>query len=218
MKLAHAHPWNLSPKEAVAVQKELCRCVKLRPLPRRVTRVAGLDAGYAEGKARAAVVVLGFPDLEPLERRTASLELCFPYVPGLLSFREAPAALAALQKLERLPDVLIVDGQGLAHPRRFGIACHVGVLLDLPTVGCAKSILTGRHGRLGRKRGSTAELLDDGELIGMAVRTRDDVRPVFVSPGHRADVPSAVELVLRCCRGYRLPEPTRQADKLASRR
>lgn len=174
--------------------------------------------GFRDGVARAAAVRLAYPSLELQEQVFAEEPLRFPYVPGLLSFREAPAILAALARLEHLPDVILVDGQGIAHPRRLGIASHLGVLLDHPTIGVAKSILVGKAGPLDEARGSTAELRAGGEVIGQLVRTRPGVKPVIVSIGHRADLPSAVALVLACGRGYRLPEPVRLADRLASAR
>lgn len=164
--------------------------------------------------ARAAVTVFSFPDLRLLAQATADSRVEFPYIPGLLSFREIPAILTVLAELETLPDVLICDGQGLAHPRRFGLACHLGVLLDCPAAGCAKSILVGKHEPLAPERGGAAPLVHAGEVVGQAVRTRDGVKPVYVSPGHRLDVATATDLVLACGKGYRLPEPTRWADKL----
>jgi deoxyribonuclease V len=154
--------------------------------------------------------------MEPLEQAAAEMPLAFPYIPGLLSFREAPAILSALAQLSVLPDVLIVDGHGWAHPRRFGLACHLGVLLDLPTIGCAKSILTGQARALSETAGSTAELLDGSQVIGLALRTRPGVRPVYVSVGHRVDLASAARIIIDCGRGFQLPEPTRQAHRLAS--
>lgn len=219
LDLAISHSWDLAPGEAIQLQQRLRAQVLIAPLPlEQVRTVGGVDVGFREGKAHAAIVALEFPSLALLESAEAETPVPFPYIPGLLSFREVPAILAALEKLPWLPDVLVCDGQGLAHPRRFGIACHLGVLLDRPALGCAKSILTGRHSDLPEEPGSTAELRADGELVGAAVRTRVGVKPVYVSPGQRCDVPSAVALVLACTRGYRLPEPTRLADRLASRR
>ena len=165
---------------------------------------------------RAAIAVLSFPELQVLEIARAEVPTTFPYVPGLLSFRETPAVLAAYERLQLKPDLLIVDGQGYAHRRRFGIACHLGVLLDIPAIGSAKSLLVGRHGQLGEERGATAELIDRREVVGMALRTRRGITPVYVSIGHRIDLPSAVRFVLDCCTRYRLPEPQRQAHIAAS--
>lgn len=215
------HRWDISAKEALALQKQL------RPLVGQagtlaldqIRTVAGLDVSYV-GRAgetkqgRAAAVVLSFPDLEVIEQATAVTEVTFPYVPGLLSFREGPALLPVLERLETQPDVLLFDGQGSAHPRRFGLACHLGLYLDRPAIGCAKSRLVGTYEEPGPNWGDSAPLLDHGEVIGMVVRTKVGTRPVFVSVGYRVDLPTAVAVVLACTRGYRLPEPTRLADKL----
>jgi deoxyribonuclease V len=218
MHLQHEHPWDLSPEAARQVQEGLRALVAIQPLALEgLQRVAGVDASFSQGKVRAAAVVLEFASLQVEEQASAEMPLRFPYIPGLLSFREAPAILAALEQLSRMPDLLIVDGHGLAHPRRFGIACHLGVLLDLPAIGCAKSILVGHTPRLGPQIGSLAELEDQGEIIGVALRTRQDVRPVYVSVGHRIDLASAAQIVLACCKGYRLPEPARLAHHLASK-
>jgi len=219
VQLAHTHPWNLAPDEAVRLQQELRAHVRVEPLDlASLRRVAGVDVGFRGDLTRAAVVVLSFPDLQVMESAIAEIPTAFPYIPGLLSFREAPAILAALEQLEELPDAILCDGQGLAHPRRFGIACHLGVLLDRPTLGCAKSILVGRHAQLGEEPGATANLVDRGEVVGAALRGRAGVKPVYISIGHRIDLPSAVQLSLACAQGYRLPEPTRLADRLASRK
>ena len=220
LELHHKHPWNLPPGEAIQLQQTLRSQMMVEPLDLAgVHRVAGVDVGFPEPEtARAAIVSLSFPDLQPLEEKTAEIPLAFPYIPGLLSFREIPAILAVVEALSQLPDVFLVDGHGFAHPRRFGIACHLGVLLGMPTLGCAKSILVGRYGELADSAGSTADLLDREEVIGTAVRTRQGVKPVFVSIGHRIDLPSSTRLALLCGRGYRLPEPIRLADQLASMR
>lgn len=224
MKLARVpHRWNLSPSRAIAVQRRLAQQVVQRPLRRRVRLVAGLDcaftaAGRASGGERciAGAVVWDVEDGRVVEERLATRPLTFPYVPGLLSFREAPALLAVLRALRSEPDALLVDGQGIAHPRRLGIASHVGLIADRPTVGCAKSRLVGEHAEPGAKRGARQPLYDDGERIGTVLRTRDDTRPLFVSVGHRIDLPGAERLVLDCGAGYRLPEPTRLADHLVA--
>ena len=217
MKLPAArHSWNVTPRRAIAIQRELAASVERRP-PRAAPRlVAGLDAAFTRDGERciAGVVLWDRRERRTREQHVALRLLRFPYVPGLLSFREAPAVLAALRKLRRKPDALICDGQGLAHPRRFGLACHVGVLSDLPAVGCAKSRLVGRHAEPGSRRGSRSALTDRGERIGTVLRSRDGVRPLYVSIGHRFDLDSAVRLVLACAVAYRLPEPTRLADRL----
>jgi deoxyribonuclease V len=219
MKLPRApHRWNVSPRQAAAIQRELAASVARTPAARRPRVVAGVDAAFTRDGERciAGVVLWDRRERRTLERHVALRPLTFPYVPGLLSFREAPAVLAALRKLSREPDALICDGQGLAHPRRFGLACHVGVLSGLPTVGCAKSRLVGRHAEPGRLRGSRTALTDGSERIGTVLRTRDGVRPLFVSIGHRVDLAGAVRLVLDCATRYRLPEPTRLADRLVA--
>jgi deoxyribonuclease V len=216
MNIVHDHPWNIPPKEARELQKKIAENVIVVPLKKTVSTVAGIDVGVREGKATAAVVVLSYPGLEPIISTTATRPVAFPYVPGLLTFREAPAILDALKKLETLPDVMIFDGQGRAHPLRLGIASHIGVLLDAPTIGCAKSRLCGEHDEPDQKRGSRAMLMDKGEIIGAVVRTRTGVKPVYVSPGHRVDLSTSVQLVLDCCPKYRLPETTRQAHRLAA--
>lgn len=217
--------------EARRLQEQLREKVEIAPLSlEHVHRIAGVDAGYRgrwPGESpwmRAAVVEMDFPGLTILTRAVSERLVGFPYIPGLLSFRETPAILAALERLvslpgrepKVLPDVLMVDGHGLAHPRRFGIASHLGVLLDLPVIGCAKSALVGEVDELGEDAGSVAELVFDGEVIGAAVRTRTNVRPVYVSVGHKTDLESAISLVLACCQGRRLPEPIRQAHLLAN--
>jgi len=182
-------------------------------------RVAGVDVSYRRfGQLfHGAVVVLEHPALTPVEEAVATQESPFPYVPGLLSFRELPVLVAAMEKLRELPDLVLVDGQGIAHPRRFGIACHLGVWFDVPALGCAKSRLCGDERQPGRLRGEMVPLWDAGEEIGRIVRTRDRVKPLYVSPGHRVDCDSAAAAVLACHGGYRLPEPTRQAHLLANR-
>ena len=215
---AIAHRWDLAPREAVVLQRELAGRVRCEDDHGPWRTVAGVDVGLRHGVARAAVVVLSYPTLQEVAHAVAEAPVTFPYVPGLLSFREAPVALAALAQLDALPDVLIFDGQGCAHPRRLGIASHVGVLLDWPTVGCAKSRLCGQHQGLDTERGSQAPLMDGEERIGVVLRTRHAVRPVYVSVGHRVSLESAVALVLACGAGYRLPEPIRRAHHLASGR
>jgi deoxyribonuclease V len=209
------HPWNVTPARAVEIQNRLRGRVERRPRLGALRRVAGIDISVKDGRARAAVVVLTFPDLETAEASVVERPCRFPYVPGLLAFREAPSILAAFRRLRTRPDFLLFDGQGIAHPRRFGIAAHLGVLLDLPSIGCAKSRLIGAHAEPGAAAGSWAPLVDGGETIGAALRTREGVKPVYVSIGHRVDLETAVDLVMRCTRGYRLPEPTRRAHRAA---
>ncbi len=210
--------WDLAPAEAIQTQEELRHRVRPeRVAVGRLARVAGCDLAIAGDRLCASVRVFALPHLELLDAADAVRPTAFPYVPGLLSFREAPALLAAFARLRIRPDAILCDGQGVAHPRRFGLACHLGVLLDLPSVGCAKSRLVGTHREPATARGSTAPLLDGDEVMGAVVRTRSGVRPIYVSIGHRIRLDDAVRLVLRCGGGYRLPEPTRQADLAAGR-
>jgi len=212
-----SHPWDLKPAEAVALQARLARQVVRQSCtrPEDMTTVAGIDAGYRNKTAFAAVVVLDLRDLQVLEKATAAKPVSFPYIPGLLSFREGPVVLEALDKLKSPPDLLLFDGQGIAHPRRFGMACHIGLLTGIPSVGCAKTRLLGDHEEPPRDRGSTADLKENGETLGAVVRTRTDVKPVYISIGHLMDLNDSIRLVLQCCRGYRLPEPLRRADQLS---
>lgn len=213
------HRWNLSPKEAIQIQEELRSRVVITPLAKNNLRlIAGVDVGLPRGAktARAAIAVLDYGTMELVDQATAEIPVSFPYVPGLLSFREMPVILAALEQLETWPDVFMVDGHGYAHPRRFGLACHLGVWLDQATIGCGKSILIGKQAPLENQRGGVAFLQDADEIIGAAVRTRDEVKPVYISVGHRTDLKSAIRITLDCGRGIRLPEPIRWAHRLAS--
>ena len=212
------HPWNVTPAEAMAIQQQLRQQVlRCDELPELHT-VAGVDVGF-EGQGqvtRAAVVVLRFPDLQLLHSSIFRCPTTFPYVPGLLSFRESPAVLQALENLAELPDLLMVDGQGIAHPRRLGLASHLGLLTGLPSIGVAKSLLVGRHAPLGPLRGEWQPLEDGSEIIGAALRTRMGVKPLYISTGHRVSLETAIRLVLECGGKVRLPEPTRLAHRLAS--
>ncbi len=208
----------LSPGEASRLQAAWARLVVEEPLPHPPRLVAGCDVHMRGDRALATVVVVRFPELDVVETVHREAELGFPYVPGLLSWRELPALLDALARLSTRPDLVFADGQGLAHPRRFGLACHLGLAIDLPTLGCAKSLLRGRHEPLEPQRGARAPLLDRGQLVGMAVRTRDNVTPLYVSVGHRVTLDEATDYVLRCCTRYRLPEPSRLAHVAAKAR
>ncbi len=212
------HSWDLTPGEAIEVQQRLRNLVRLEPLARPVRTIAGADISFNKfsEKVYAGIVVLSLPDLRIVESAGVHSVTKFPYVPGLLSFREIPSVLEAWERLKTKPDVLMLDGQGIAHPRRFGIACHAGVLLDMPAIGCAKSILVGRYGELGLDAGSKSPLIDRGEQVGVALRTKNKVSPVYVSPGHLIDLDSAIDLVLRSTGKYRQPEPTRQAHLLVN--
>lgn len=213
------HPWDLSPREAASLQRELAaRIVRTGDLSERAVRfIAGSDVAFDKPSRRAvgAIVMLAWPSLEEVERVTVEEPVIFPYVPGLLSFRETPVLIPAFQRLRQTPDLLMVDGHGYAHPRRFGFACHLGLLLDVPTIGVAKSRLIGEAGMLAGPRGSRADLVDAGEVVGSLLRTRAGVRPIYVSVGHRISIASAERWALACAPKYRLPEPTRLADRLA---
>lgn len=212
------HSWRLTPRAAIALQRRLRSRVVRTGRPRQVRLVAGTDVGFERGGAvaRAAVAVLSFPALELCDHAVARVPVRFPYVPGLLSFREIPALLAAMAKLRTRPDLILCDGHGLAHPRRFGLASHFGVYCDTPTIGVAKSRLVGEHGRPPQRRGAWVPLRDDGETIGAALRTRPHTRPIYVSIGHRISLPLAVRYVMACTTRFRLPETTRWAHRLAS--
>ena len=213
------HRWPRTPRAAIALQKALRPKLELGGGPRAPKTVAGADLSYdlATGRLYAVVVVLSFPALDLLETSTEIRRVTFPYVPGLLTFREAPAVIAAWKRLRRPAELLLCDGQGIAHPRGIGLASHLGLFLDVPTIGCAKSLLVGEHGRLGPGRGSTAPLRHAGRMVGTAVRTRTGVKPLYVSPGHRVGFACAVRMALACTRGFRVPEPTRLADRIVGR-
>ncbi len=211
-------PWRNQAAAARALQEQLRHQVIRHDELGPVRRVAGLDVGFEAGGTltRAAVVVLSFPELQPLDQAVARQPTTFPYIPGLLSFREVPALLAALAALSVPPDLLLCDGQGLAHPRRCGLACHLGVLTGLPSIGVAKSRLIGSPDPLGPNKGDYAWLWDQGEIIGAVVRTRRSVQPLYVSLGHKISLDTAIHFVLACTTRYRLPETTRLAHHLAS--
>lgn len=212
------HRWDLTVAEAREVQLAMRERLVLAPPPGFAPRLAAGADVSAEKRSRrgyAGIVTIDLATFDTVEQASAVVDLAFPYVPGYLSFREIPALARAWEGLERRPDVVVFDGHGLAHPRRFGLACHGGVLLDLPTVGCAKTPFVGEHGPLAPERGATAEIVDRGEVVGMAVRTRDGSAPLYVSPGHRMDVATAVELVLGLCR-FRQPETTRRSHALVN--
>jgi deoxyribonuclease V len=213
VKVADLHPWRLSATDAVALQRSLAAKVRLRPLPPLIRTVAAADVAYSRVSHRmyAAVVVVTLPELVVVERRHAVSAARFPYLPGLFAFRELPPLLAAFRRLRTVPDVMLFDGHGLAHPRRFGLACHAGLLFRRPSLGCAKSLLVGQHLEPGPERGDSCPLQHGGEEVGRVVRTRPGVKPVYVSPGHLADSASSAELVLRLTTRFRLPEPLRWA-------
>ncbi|MDI6689975.1 MAG: deoxyribonuclease V [Actinomycetota bacterium] len=220
MKVLKLHPWNVSPKEAMQIQNHLRSRIVTENVPEisNVKRIAGADVSYSkrENMIYAAVIIFSFPELQILEEKEAILPATFPYVPGLLIFREGPALIKAFEQIEREPDLVMFDGQGIAHPRGIGIATHMGMLLDKPSIGVAKTVLVGEYDEPGRERGSVFPLIKNGREIGAVVRTREDVEPVFVSIGFKIDLPTAVDFVLKCCQGYRLPEPARKAHHFSN--
>jgi deoxyribonuclease V len=210
--------WPQTESEALAIQSDLRSQVITRSDFSSVNYVAGVDLGYSadDSMTKAAVAVLSFPDLQLCDRAIVMRPTTFPYVPGFLSFREVPPVLDALAELTMTPDLLLCDGQGFAHPRRFGLACHLGVLTNIPSIGVAKSRFIGEHEELAPERGSWQPLLDQGEVVGAVVRSRTGVKPIYVSIGHRIDLTTAIDYVLQCTPQYRLPETTRIADRLAA--
>ncbi|HUT04061.1 MAG TPA: deoxyribonuclease V [bacterium] len=215
MNVKSLHPWNVSYADAVKLQRELAeRVIQQSSLTLDSIRlVAGADVSYSRATNRCycAVVVLSFPRLELVCQKSAITDAAFPYIPGLLSFREIPGLVRAFERLDTIPDVVIADGQGLAHPRRLGLACHLGLVLDMPTVGCAKSRLVGEFEQPGQKKGSSTDLMHRKELVGAVLRTRTNISPVFVSIGHKIGLQTAIKLVLACSPKFRLPETTRAA-------
>jgi deoxyribonuclease V len=208
------HPWDLDPREAMELQKKLSSLIILQDDFDSIRLIAGTDLALSpDGKeAYAGMILYEFPSLQEVRRAWVKGPLTFPYIPGLLSFREGPILLKAFQKLDSLPDLILFDGQGIAHPRRLGIASHMGLLLNRPTIGCAKSLLCGRYEEPEPNRGSWSPLTDRGETLGAVLRTRDHVNPIFVSAGHRMSLTTAIRIVLQCHSGYRIPKPTREAD------
>jgi deoxyribonuclease V len=217
VKVEQLHSWQVSPAEALDIQWRLAGQVSKKSEIVTTHFIAGVDlsAGNAQGVARGAVVILSYPELRVVETKLVQGKLDFPYIPGLLSFRESPLILAACEQLTVTPDLILVDGQGVAHPRRMGLASHLGLFLNTPTIGCAKSLLCGRHEVPSEKPGSYAEVVDRGNIIGVVLRTRLGTKPICISIGHKIDLQTAIHWVLECCRGYRLPEPTRLAHLAA---
>ncbi|UTM59449.1 deoxyribonuclease V [Photobacterium sp. CCB-ST2H9] len=212
------HPWALSQEEALNLQQELAAKVVKTDQVNKVKLVAGVDVAYQKDSDRlvASVVVLDAETLEVIETATAIDKEQFPYIPGLFSFRELPPLIKAFEKVKHLPDLIVCDGQGYAHPRRFGLACHLGVIFDVPTVGCGKTRLLGEHTEPDKNRGATAPLIDNGETIGSVLRTQDFINPIYVSIGHRVSLATACEWILKLSPKYRLPETTRKADQLVN--
>ena len=217
MKVESLHRWQVSITQAFEIQQKLAAQVSKRSEVTTPRFIAGVDisAGKGEGMATGAVVVLQYPELKVVETKVAQGKFDFPYIPGLLSFRESPLTTTACQELTITPDLVLVDGQGIAHPRRLGLASHLGLLLNTPTIGCAKSLLCGNHEEPRTEPGSYTKVVDRGETIGVALRTKSGVKPVYVSIGHKTDLQTAIYWVMKCCRGYRVPEPTRLAHLAA---
>ncbi|MGE0824192.1 MAG: deoxyribonuclease V [Candidatus Binatia bacterium] len=218
MDVLPRHRWNVSPTEAVEIQQRLRSQLDLRSEPERIETIAGIDVSYDKGSdvLFAAIVVLRIADLHVLDTAGTMAVVPFPYIPGLLSFRECPAVLQAWQKLHVRPDCIMCDGQGIAHPRRFGIASHLGLWFDIPAIGCAKSLLVGTYEEPGAVRGDFVPLVHRQEQVGVILRTKDNTSPVFVSQGHKISLPRAIEIVLACGTKYRIPEPTRRAHLLVN--
>jgi deoxyribonuclease V len=219
MECANLHPWDLQYSEAVKIQHELKDQLILKAPEMDLRLIAGADVSYSRGEDVffSGVVVLEMPGMNIIEEATAEGRMDFPYIPGLLSFREAPVLIKAFEKVESVPDAIIFDGQGTAHPRGVGLASHMGLILGFPSIGCAKKNLVGSYEPVGSEVGAHTPIVFKGDVVGAVLRTKRNVKPVFVSPGHKMDIPSAIEIVMKTCRGYKLPEPTRQAHLLVNR-
>ena len=219
MKIRKLHKWDLSYSHATALQRRLAGKVMFTPVRKQPKLIAGLDCAFAKDGKRivAAVVVVKLPDLEVVDTRIAVRKVTFPYIPGLLSFRESPACIASVEKLRSSPDVFIIDGQGIAHPRRLGIAAHLGLFFDRPTIGCAKSRLIGSFTEPPLQKGSFSLLKDHEEVIGAVLRTRSNVKPLFVSVGHKCTLEDAIQIILACTTRFRLPEPARLAHRFVTK-
>lgn len=218
LNLIHPHAWDVTPQQAKGIQLELRNYIDLQDRLDTVSYVAGVDVGFEKNNTitRAAIAVLRFPELELCDQAIARVPTSFPYIPGYLSFREVPAVLKAFEALKQAPDLLLCDGQGIAHPRRLGIAAHLGIITDLPSIGVAKSRLIGTHAEVGEEKGDWVPLMDKGECIGAVLRTRTRVKPLYISAGHRICLETSIQYVMRCLTRYRLPETTRWAHRLAS--
>lgn len=215
LNIQYLHPWNVTYKEAIGIQQGLRKRLILhdKDCPRKIKIIAGADISYSKQNDLfyAAVILMEFPSMKILEEQTIFEKAPFPYIPGLLSFREGTAFLKIFENLHHTPDTVIFDGQGIAHPRGIGLASHMGLFLDIPTIGCAKTKLVGQYGELGNNVGDYTDLILDDQIVGTVLRTKKKVKPVFVSPGHLIGIRKAADVVLLCCRGYKLPEPIRRA-------
>ncbi len=211
LKYLNLHSWEVSPQEAIKIQKDLKSNISLKKSFSKIDKIAGADVSYYQNKMIAGVIIFEFPNLKAIEKQSFTSQVNFPYIPGLLTFREGPSILAAFKKIKNEPDIILFDGQGIAHPRRMGIATHLGLFLDKPTIGCAKSRLSGKYTTVGERKGDYAPLKEGKEVLGAVLRTRKGVKPIFVSPGHKIDLPNSIEIVLKCIVKYRLPLPVREA-------
>lgn len=210
MKYLNLHSWKVSPQEAIKIQKDLKSNVSLKRSFSKIDKIAGANVSYYQNRMIAGVIIFEFPNLKIIERQSFVSSINFPYIPGLLTFREGPSLLEAFKKIKITPDVILFDGQGIAHPRRMGIATHLGLFLDRPTIGCAKSRLSGKHTSVGEEKGDYALLKEGEEILGAVLRTRRKVKPIFVSPGHKIDLFNSIEIILKCIVKYRLPVPVRE--------
>ena len=211
MKYLNLHSWEVNPKEAIKIQKDLKSNISLKKSFSKIEKIAGADVSYYQNNMIAGVIIFEFPNLKIIESQSFISPVNFPYIPGLLTFREGPSLLEAFKKVKNEPDVILFDGQGIAHPRRMGIATHLGLFLDKPTIGCAKSRLSGKYTSVGEKKGDYALLKEGEEILGAVLRTRREVKPIFISPGHKINLPNSIEIVLKCIIKYRLPLPVREA-------
>lgn len=211
MKYLNLHSWEVSPQEAIKIQKDLKSNISLKKSFNKIDKIAGVDVSYYQNKMIAGVIIFEFPNLKIIERQSFVSSINFPYIPGLLTFREGPSILSAFKKIKNEPDIILFDGQGIAHPRRMGIATHLGLFLNRPTIGCAKSRLSGKYTSVGEQKGDYTPLKEGEEVLGVVLRTRKGVKPIFLSPGHKIDLPNSIEIVLKCIVKYRLPLPVREA-------
>ncbi|MGB6873406.1 MAG: deoxyribonuclease V [Dehalococcoidia bacterium] len=211
MKYLNLHSWEVTPQEAIKIQKDLKSKISLKKSFSKIDKIAGADVSYYQNKMIAGVIIFEFPNLKTIEKQSFISPVNFPYIPGLLTFREGPSLLEAFKKIKITPDVILFDGHGIAHPRRMGIATHLGLFLDKPTIGCAKSRLSGKYTSVEEGKGDYALLKEGEEILGVVLRTRKKVNPIFVSPGHKIDLPNSIEIILECIVKYRLPVPVREA-------
>lgn len=211
MKYLNLHSWEVSPQEAIKIQKDLKSNISLKKSFNKIDKIAGVDVSYYQNKMIAGVIIFKFPNLKIIERQSFVASINFPYIPVLLTFREGPSILSAFKKIKNEPDIILFDGQGIAHPRRMGIATHLGLFLNRPTIGCAKSRLSGKYTSVGEQKGDYTPLKEGEEVLGVVLRTRKGVKPIFLSPGHKINLPNSIEIVLKCIVKYRLPLPVREA-------